>query len=156
MRKLHECQYHAIGVDGMRIEDCISFLLGKAGQQVMRRSRDMLGEFGVTPVQYAALSVLAEEDGISGAELGLRLVLDSATITGVVDRLVTSSLVERRRSLSGDRRVQALCLTETGRRLMPCLDRVMAAVNAQVAAELMGDAENFWSSLRKLGKVTSA
>ena len=39
-----------------RIEDCISFLLGKAYQQVQQASKRRLAPHGVTPVQYALLS----------------------------------------------------------------------------------------------------
>ncbi|MBC7801159.1 MAG: MarR family transcriptional regulator, partial [Gemmatimonadaceae bacterium] len=56
-----------------RVEDCISFLIGKAGQQIARRARDKLAAYAVTPTQYAVLKVLWEQDGLSGAELGGRL-----------------------------------------------------------------------------------
>src|SRR6202008_2670024 len=79
-----------------KIEDCISFLLGKAQQRVMRRAKELLAEYEVTPVQYASLCVLWEQDGQTGADLGGRLVIDSATMTGIVDRLERSGLVERR------------------------------------------------------------
>ena len=96
-----------------RLEDCISFLIGKAAQQVTRRAREILAPYGVTPVQYAVLKVLWEADGRSGAELGARLVLDSASITGVVDRLEKHGLVERTRP-KHDRRVQFIELTDAG------------------------------------------
>src|ERR1035437_3216367 len=79
-----------------RIEDCISFLLGKAYQQVNQVAKRRLTPYGVTPVQFALLQVLWEQDGQSGADLGARLRLDAATITGVLDRLVHAGLIERR------------------------------------------------------------
>ena len=41
-----------------QIEDCISFLLGKAYQQVNTAAKRKLEEYRVTPVQYALLKVL--------------------------------------------------------------------------------------------------
>jgi MarR family transcriptional regulator, organic hydroperoxide resistance regulator len=67
-----------------RIEECISFLLGKAYQQVQQAAKGRLAPHGVTPVQYALLRVIWERDGQTGAELGERLQLDSATITGLL------------------------------------------------------------------------
>ena len=97
-----------------RIDECISFLAGKAAQTVSRLARERLAPFGVTPVQYAVLQVLWEQDGQSGAEIGARLVLDSATITGVLDRLESLGLIERTADRA-DRRVQRIRLTAAGR-----------------------------------------
>ncbi len=120
-----------------RIEDCISFLAGKAAQQVARRARDKLAPHGVTPVQYAVLRALWERDGQSGAELGARLAIDSATITGVIDRLEAASLLGRRPD-AGDRRVHRLSLTARGRALRAPLDAAMVALIAEIAAEIGG------------------
>src|SRR4051812_34664860 len=76
-----------------RIEEYISFLLGKAYQQVNQASKRRLAPYGVTPAQYAVLKVLAERDGQIGSELGDRLLLDSATITGLLDRLERAGLL---------------------------------------------------------------
>ena len=134
-----------------RVEDCISFLLGKAGQQIARRTRERLSAYEVTPVQYAILKVLWDRDGQSGAELGTRLVIDSATTTGVIDRLEASGFVERRAD-DQDRRVQRLFLTKRGRTLQAPLDAAMDQLNAEVRRQLGGQAKSFWSALRLLGE----
>ena len=69
-----------------QIEDCLSFYLGKAYQRVTQSAKQRLAPYGVTPVQYALLKVLWEHDHQSGAQLGERLQLDSATMTGLLDR----------------------------------------------------------------------
>lgn len=135
-----------------RLEDCISFLVGKAAQQVARRARDKLAPHGVTPVQYAVLRVLWEGDGRSGAELGARLALDSATITGLVDRLEAAGLLARGGD-EADRRVHRVFLAERGRALREPLDAAMDALNAEVAEELGGEAPALWATLRRLGRV---
>lgn len=135
-----------------RLEDCISFLVGKAAQQVARRARDKLTPHGVTPAQYAVLRVLWEGDGRSGAELGARLVLDSATITGLVDRLEAAGLLARGGD-EADRRVHRVFLAERGRALREPLDAAMDALNAEVAKELGGEAPALWATLRRLGRV---
>lgn len=132
-----------------RIEDCISFLTGKAAQAVSRAARDRLAPHGVTPVQYAVLQVLWEHDGLNGVEIGQRLVLDSATTTGVIERLVKQGLVVRRPD-PRDRRVNRLSSTSAAEMLRPVLQAEMAALNQDVRALLGADAVRLWPLLRQL------
>ncbi len=118
-----------------RIEDCLSFYLGKAYQRVTQSARQRLAAYGVTPPQYALLKVLWEWDDQSGAELGERLVLDSATMTGLLDRLEHAGLVKRR-SHATDRRINQVVLTERGRELQVPLDREMDQLNRDFLGEL--------------------
>lgn len=133
-----------------RIEDCISFVIGKAAQQVSRRAREALEPHGVTPTQYALLKVLSDADGQTGADLGARLAIDSATITGVADRLAAAGLIDRRPD-PRDRRLQRLFLTDRAREFQAALDEAMDRLNADVAAEFGGDAHRLWANLRALG-----
>lgn len=135
-----------------RVEDCISFLVGKAAQQIAKRTRERLNAYGVTPTQYAMLKVLWDRDGQSGAEVGGRLQIDSATITGVIDRLESAGLLERR-SDGEDRRVHRLFLTGRARALQAPLDEAMDQLNAEVAELLGRDAAVLWNALRRLGDL---
>ncbi|HEX4151793.1 MAG TPA: MarR family transcriptional regulator [Steroidobacteraceae bacterium] len=134
-----------------RIEDCISFVIGKAAQQIARRAREKLAVHGVTPIQYAILKVLGQQDGQSGAELGARLVMDSATMTGVIDRLQASGLLERQAD-ADDRRIQRLFVTEQGRLLQKPMDAAMDQLNDEVTRNLGEQGEVFWHALRRLGE----
>lgn len=136
-----------------RIEDCVSFLIGKAAQQITRRCRDALAELGVTPVQYAVLAVLWNKDEQSLAEIGARLVLDSATMTGVADRLEIAGLVSREPASNGDRRVVSLALTDAARELRVPAQTIMERVNHEVVGELDKRALHFWNALRRIGNV---
>lgn len=134
-----------------RIEHCVSFLVNKAAQGVSRRARDALAAHGVTPAQFAVLMALWERDGQSGAEVGARLQIDSATVTGVLDRLEAAGLVERR-ACPADRRVQRLHVTTRGRAARPALEAAMDEVNAAVARDLGADAPLVWAALRRMGE----
>ncbi|HEY0607019.1 MAG TPA: MarR family transcriptional regulator [Herpetosiphonaceae bacterium] len=138
-----------------RIEECISFLLGKAYQQVNAAAKRRLLPHGVTPVQYAVLNVLWQQDARSGAELGERLQLDSATMTGVLDRLVSAGLIERQADAT-DRRINRVVLTEAGRSLQQPLDQEMDALNVEIFGQLGAeDAERLRAMLWRLGKLSS-
>jgi len=137
-----------------QIESCISFQIGKAAQQVSRRAKELLAPYGVTPVQYAVLKCLHESAGMSGVELGSRLVLDSASITGVVDRLVALALVERRAD-AVDRRIQRLYLTHKSAARQAALDAAMDTLNAEAAHILGAAGKGLSRQLRKLGDRTN-
>lgn len=139
--------------ENMQIEDCISFLLGKASQHVTADARVRLAPFGVTPGQYALLSVLWEQDGSSGAYLGARLQFDSATITGLLDRLERLELVERRPD-PADRRVNCVYLTPKGHALQAPLTVVVAELNEQFFDQFSKkDAKRLRAALSLIGKV---
>jgi DNA-binding MarR family transcriptional regulator len=116
------------------IEDCISFYLGKAYQRVTQSAKQRLAPYGVTPVQYALLKVLWEQDNLTGAELGERLVLDSSTMTGLLDRLEVAGLIKRLADAT-DRRINRIVLTERGRDLQEPLDRAMDQMNVDFLGE---------------------
>jgi MarR family transcriptional regulator, organic hydroperoxide resistance regulator len=118
-----------------QIEDCLSFYLGKAYQRVTQSAKQRLAPYGVTPVQYALLKVLWERDQQSGAELGERLLLDSATMTGLLDRLEHAGLIERKAHAT-DRRVNRVALTARGRDLHVPLDREMDQMNQDFLGQL--------------------
>jgi MarR family transcriptional regulator, organic hydroperoxide resistance regulator len=140
-----------------RLEDCISFLIGKAQQQVTKASREALAPYGVTPVQFAILKVLWERNGLNGAELCARLVLDSATVTGLIDRMEAGGLLERRADPGGDRRMSRVYLTRKGAQLEAPLDAAMDRVNKQFVNALGRDrATSLWRDLETIGGVSAS
>jgi DNA-binding MarR family transcriptional regulator len=134
------------------IDDCISFLTAKAAQSVARVSRERLTPHGITPVQYAVLQVLWEKDGRNAAELCTRLAIDSATVTGVLDRLEKLELIQRRPDPT-DRRVNRLYLTREARRRRALLQAVMDGVNGEVTRAFGAHAPQLWESLRRLAAL---
>lgn len=149
---LHTRYMYANMIAMEKIEDCVSFLVSKAAQTVTRLMRERLAPYGITPVQYAVLQALWERDGLNAAELCLRLVIDSATVTGVVDRLENLELIERRADPT-DRRVNRLFLTREARRRRASLQAVIGAVNDEVARAFGADAPRLWEFLRRLAAL---
>lgn len=137
------------------IDRCVIFLIGKAFQRVSQRARERLAPHGVSPVQYVVLSALWEKDSQSGAELTARLRIDSATITGIIDRLDAAGLI-RRVPDARDRRVNRVELTAAGRALREPLEAAMLDLNEEVAASLGDRAGPFWSALADIGRIETA
>ena len=134
-----------------RVEDCISFLIGKAAQQISRRAREKLAAWSITPSQYAILKVLWEQDGQSGAAIGARLVIDSATITGVIDRLAAGGWLERRYD-DEDRRVHRLFLTPRGRGSRGAPRRRDGSAQRVGGRDEGSQTDALWKALRRLGE----
>ncbi len=100
----------------MKPEDCIFFLLAKANQFGSRFLAQKVAELNITPVQALVLGFLDDQDRITSSELGKRTELDSATMTGILDRLEAARLIERQGN-PVDRRSIRIHLTEQGREL---------------------------------------
>jgi DNA-binding MarR family transcriptional regulator len=100
----------------MKPEHCIFFQLAKASQTAARFWTGRLTDTPVTAAQSMVLGFLNENDQVTSRELGERVMLDSATLTGILDRLEKADLVERK-THPEDRRALSVCLTEPGRRL---------------------------------------
>jgi len=98
----------------MKPEDCIFFQLAKASQAAVRFWSRAVSPLGVTAVQGMVLCFLADRDTVTAGFLGERTRLDSATLTGVIDRLESLGLVERKPHES-DRRSVVICLTDAGK-----------------------------------------
>ena len=98
----------------MEVEDCIFFQLSQAGRAGSRYWREQVAHLGVTSVQALVLALLCGADGTTAKRLGERAALDSATLTGILDRLERAGFLERQPDKK-DRRAIRVCLTPPGR-----------------------------------------
>jgi DNA-binding MarR family transcriptional regulator len=73
-------------------------------------------EFELSPVQCHALHLIEPERPLPMGRLAATLGCDASNVTGLVDRLESRGLVQRRPS-ADDRRVKVIELTPTGSRL---------------------------------------
>jgi DNA-binding MarR family transcriptional regulator len=115
----------------MKIEDCIFYQLSKANQAAARFLSEKLAPAGVTAVQGVVLNFLSEEDEITSRQLGERTKLDSATLTGILDRLEAVGLVERKRH-PADRRAISICLTKNGKKVASEVYRTIQTANREL------------------------
>lgn len=102
----------------------LPILLYQAIDVVMPRFRKIFKEFGLTEQQWRVLRVLWEIEEISHKELAELTLISPPSLVGVLDRLLTMGLVDRRRSQL-DRRVVLVASTQQGRDLR---DQLMPAV----------------------------
>lgn len=105
----------------MELQDCIVFLLAKNSQAGYKFWASYVADHNVTTVQAMFLILLNREDGITSRVLGSHTKLDSATVSGIIDRLEAIDLVERKPSPT-DRRSSLIFLKPEGKEKGAILD----------------------------------
>ena len=105
---------------------------------------------GITPGQWAAVRALYEFPGVEQARLADLIGCDRATTGGLVDRLESKGLVERRAD-QNDRRLKRLTLTTAGEGLFDQLrDSVRGVTNHFVAPLSSEEREQLVTLLERL------
>lgn len=112
-------------------EECIVFLLAKAYQKAHGRLKKHLQPNGLTPIQHLILATLWEEEGLSASEIGKRLVLDSATLSGVLDRLAEKGWIVKETD-QDDKRFLRISLSDQAKETWPGLAQKRDEVNEEV------------------------
>ena len=111
--------------------------------------------FDLTPVQFAALSMLEENPGIDQATLAGLIAYDRVTIGGVISRLEARGLIERT-ICENDRRARTLRLTERGasvlRTIWPAVRRTQDVIVAGLTEE---ERTTFLSLMRKVAEANN-
>lgn len=114
----------------MQETDCIFFQFAKANQLASRFLSQKVSDLNLTPVQALVLGFLHMEDQITSGELGKKTGLDSATLTGILDRLEAAEFIERRNN-PDDRRSIHIHLTPKGSGLSKAVIEVIEAANKE-------------------------
>ncbi len=109
-------------------DDCIIFLLAKAYQKAHGDLKRRLQSYSLTPIQHLILEVLWARDGLSASEIGKKLVLDGATLSGVLDRLTTGGWIKKEAD-SADKRILRNYLTSKSKGLKPRLSETRDQAN---------------------------
>ena len=115
----------------MQLEDCVNYLLTTAQHSVFLKMTEKLSAFEITPVQYAVLYCLWENDKRSPKEIAERLKLENSTISGILERMEKKELIKRSISKE-DRRFIQVILTKKGASLQEDVLATVEHVNNEV------------------------
>lgn len=119
-------------------QDVILFILSKAYQKVYATFKSRTQLYGMTPMQALVLHALYEEEGLSAGELGKRLVLDGATLSGVLDRMADGGWITKN-TAKDDRRVLNIQLTEKSRLYRDTFLKDTEKLHSDVLSSLSGE-----------------
>ena len=115
--------------------DCIIFLLAKAYQKAHGHFRNRMFTYGLTPIQYLILEALWEEEGLSAKTIGEKLVLDGATLSGVLDRMEESGWIIKKTD-SDDKRYLRIHLTDKSKKSKKALIKEREQANEEILLDL--------------------
>lgn len=99
--------------DFLQLSQQLCFAVYSTAHAFNRTYKPLLAPLDLTYPQYLVMLVLWEQDDITVKEIGVRLGLDSGTLTPLLKRLEAAKLVARQRD-SGDERQVRIRLTEKG------------------------------------------
>ncbi|MGD8868342.1 MAG: MarR family transcriptional regulator [Gemmatimonadales bacterium] len=131
-------------------------VLARAYQAIERRAAAHAAEYDLTPAEFGVLEALYHKGPLLLGEVQRKLLISSAGITYVVDRLEQRELVERR-PCPTDRRARYAALTGKGKVLIA---RVFPEHQQRMEQALSGldphEQERATALLRKLGQRAAA
>jgi DNA-binding MarR family transcriptional regulator len=91
--------------------------------------------FDLTPVQYAAMVAIQENEGIDATRLSAQIAFDRSTLGNVLERLEARGFVERYPS-PDDKRVKLLRLTPQGRAVIRRAEEAVRRTQDRILAPL--------------------
>ena len=118
-----------------KYEDCVIFLLAKAYQKAHANFKKRLISYGLTPIQHLILEALWQEDGQSAGDIGKKLVLDAATLSGVLERLTAGDWITKEPD-PDDKRILRIFLTDKCKDLRPNLSEERNQANEEIMYKL--------------------
>jgi DNA-binding MarR family transcriptional regulator len=113
--------------------------LVKRLESAVRRNLDLeLAARGMTTPQYAALSILRAQPGLSSAQLARRAFVTPQSMQVMVTAFIRDGLVERRTD-PANQRVLRIHLTRDGEQLLLQADEAAARIEEQMLGDLDGE-----------------
>jgi MarR family transcriptional regulator, lower aerobic nicotinate degradation pathway regulator len=119
----------------MAYEDCVVYLLAKAYQRAHSVAKRRLTAYGLTPIQQLVLAAVSQEEGISAGDLGKKLTLDPATLSGILDRMSERGWIVKD-SDPDDKRLLIIRLTDEARKMEPTLMQERDKANDEILRNL--------------------
>jgi MarR family transcriptional regulator, lower aerobic nicotinate degradation pathway regulator len=119
----------------MPYEECVVYLLAKAYQHAHAVAKRLLAVHGLTPVQQLVLAVVCRQEGIAAGELGKKIALDPATLSGILDRMTDRGWIEKRID-PNDKRLVRVFVTHHAKELEPKLMEARDKANEEILRNL--------------------
>ncbi len=137
------------------LEDLIGYNLKRAYVIVQKDFRNALGEDGLSARVFSALSLTVNFPNITQSELARMMGIERSGLVAIVDELEVRGYLLRA-PVPGDRRVQALIPTDTGREAYGAAIELVRAHEAKMFADLTGEEKTLLLSLlRRIRKEDS-
>ncbi len=117
----------------LKLDNQLCFRLYTAARLVMKAYYPYFEPLGITYPQYLVLLVLWEQDKQPVNDIAKRLMLDTNTVTPLLQRMEKTGLIDRKRG-EKDMRQRIVSLTEKGRALYEQAVNIPACIRKDIAA----------------------
>ncbi|WP_373230447.1 MarR family winged helix-turn-helix transcriptional regulator [Cohnella sp.] len=97
----------------LKLDNQLCFAVYAYAREITKLYHPLLKELGLTYTQYVTLLALWERDHVTVKQLGVKLYLDSGTLTPLLKKLEAMGLLTRMRDKNDERSV-IIALTERG------------------------------------------
>lgn len=119
---------------GLRLENQLCFRLYSASRLVTQAYRKYLDPLGLTYPQYLVMLVLWESDNMPVNDIARRLMLETNTVTPLLQRMEKEGFVQRSRGAT-DGRQMIVSLSDKGRRMKHRAKNVPTCISADLKTE---------------------
>ena len=102
--------------DELKLDNQICFRLYSASRLITQAYTPMLTALGITYPQYLVLMVLWEKDNQPVNDIARRLILETNTVTPLIQRMEKQGLITRKQG-DKDKRQQIVSLTLSGKEM---------------------------------------
>ena len=134
---------------GEDLESLVGYNLKRAYMLFQDEFRTALGPDGLSTREFSALSLVIEQPFITQSDLARTLGIERSGLVAIVDKLEKSGFLQRR-TVPGDRRVQALAPTDAGKTAYHDALAKVRDGEARLLAELDADAQRALVDLLKM------
>ena len=159
---MHRERYKSPFMDNeqLKLENQLCFRLYSAARLMMGAYHPYLDPLGITYPQYLVLLVLWEQDKQPVCDIGKRLMLDTNTMTPLLQRMEKAGLITRTRGKE-DTRQRIVSLTKQGRALYEQAQHIpedmrkavmMPESDAEELVQMIPSLDKLIEGLKKLNK----
>lgn len=120
--------------DRFKLDNQLCFRLYTASRLITQAYHPLLAEYGLTYPQYLVLMVLWEKDAQPVNDIAKRLLLETNTVTPLLQRMEKEGVLVRRRG-EKDGRQMIVSLTKKGKDLQKKLADVPSTVGGAVTCD---------------------
>ena len=139
--------------DHADLEDFVGYNLKRAYVIVDADFRRALGDDGLAPRVFSALSLIVHTPGITQSDLARSLGIERSGLVAITDDLEARGFVIRQ-PVPGDRRVQALAPTDAGKAAyVEALENVRAHETALLSGLSRAEIETLMGLLKKIRQI---
>lgn len=117
----------------LKLDNQLCFPIYAASRLIIRSYQPYLDKLDITYPQYLVMLVLWEQDGMTVNAISKKLILNTNTITPLLQRMENQNLIARQRSRADERSV-IISLTQKGKDLQESAEHIPVQLGTKLVS----------------------